>query len=300
MSALKALAHTLGGDVAGDHVLAPGPGHSPRDRSMAVWLDDGTPSGVRVHSFANDDYRDCLDYVRQRLGGGTAWHVSTPPETPRRREVPTDNTARALELWDAARSPGGTPVETYLAGRGITLPDDVRRADVLRLHEACPFRLDDGTTARLPALVALMRDIITDEPVGIHRTALKPDGSGKADLPGLGNPKKMLGRAKGAAIKLSADEDVTDGLGIAEGIETALSIMAAGWRPMWALGSAGTIASFPVLPGIECLTIFADADRAGLAAAQACQGRWRAAGRECPIVLPPHDGTDWNDWRMAR
>jgi hypothetical protein len=64
---------------------------------------------------------------------------------------------------------------------------------------------------------------------------------------------------------------------------------------MWAALSAGGIASFPVLPGIETLTIFGDADPTGLAAAQECQARWRAAGRECPIVLPPHDGTDWNN-----
>ena len=115
-----------------------------------------------------------------------------------------------------------------------------------------------------------------------------PDGS---------NPKKMYGPA--AVCKINADEDVTTGLGITEGIEDALTVIAAGWRPMWAALSAGGIARFQVLPGIESLTIFGDADPTGLAAAQECQARWRAAGRECPIVLPPHDGTDWNAWRAA-
>lgn len=190
-------------------------------------------------------------------------------------------------------------MDTYLASRGIALPDDVRQADALRFHPACPFRLNDGSTTRLPAMVAVMRDIVTDEPCGVHRTALKPDGSGKAIMPDGTSPKKMLGRARGAVVKLTSDDAVTTGLGIAEGIEDALTVICAGWRPMWAALSAGGIAGFPVLPGVECLTIFADADQTGLAAAQECQARWRAAGRECPIVLPPHGATDWNAWRAA-
>lgn len=190
-------------------------------------------------------------------------------------------------------------VDAYLASRGLHLPDDVRQADALRFHPACPFRLDDGSTVRLPAMVALMVNIVTNKPTGIHRTALKPDGSGKAEMPDGTNPKKMLGRAKGAMVKLTDDSNVTNGLGIAEGIEDALTVICAGWRPVWAALSAGGIANFPVLPGVECLTIFGDADPTGLAAAQECQARWRAAGRECPIVLPPHDGTDWNQWRAA-
>lgn len=190
-------------------------------------------------------------------------------------------------------------LDTYLASRGLHLPNDVRQADALRFHPATPFKLKDGSTVKLPAMVAVMRDIVTNEPTGIHRTALKPDGSGKAEMPDGTSPKKMMGRAKSAVVKLSADDTVTDGLGICEGIEDALTIIGAGWRPVWAALSAGGIADFPVLPGIECLTIFGDADPTGLAAAQECQARWRAAGRECVIVLPPHDGTDWNQWRGA-
>jgi hypothetical protein len=144
-------------------------------------------------------------------------------------------------------------------------------------------------------MLGLMRDIITDEPKAIHRTALRADGTAKADFPGLGNAKRMLGPAKGAALKLAAHTDVTDGLGIAEGVETALTIIYAGWQPVWACGSAGAIQSFPILSGIESLTIFADGDRAGVAAAAACQTRWANSGLECRILAPPDEGADWND-----
>jgi putative DNA primase/helicase len=198
-----------------------------------------------------------------------------------------------------AGGPAMNLMHAYLASRGLHLPDDVRQADALRFHPAMPFKLKDGSTVKLPAMVALMVDIITNEPTGVHRTALKPDGSGKAEMPDGTSPKKMYGPAKGAVVKLCADDTVTTGLGITEGIEDALTIICAGWRPMWAALTAGGIASFPVLPGIETLTIFGDADLTRLAAAQECQARWRAAGRECPIVLPPHDGTDWNAWKGA-
>jgi len=81
--------------------------------------------------------------------------------------------------------------------------------------------------------VALFRDIVTNEPCGIHRTFL--DSAGRK----LG--RKMLGRAGGAAIKLDADEDVTLGLHIGEGIETGIAAQLAGFRPVWALGSANAI-----------------------------------------------------------
>ena len=50
---------------------------------------------------------------------------------------------------------------------------------------------------------------------------------------------------------------------------------------------AGGIESFPVLPGIEAVTIFADADGVGIKAAQACSKRWLEAGCEAVIVPPP-------------
>jgi len=136
-------------------------------------------------------------------------------------------------------------------------------------------------------MLALIRNIRTDEPQGVHRTFLKPDGSGRD------GEKMMLGAARDGVVKLSNDADVSFGLGIAEGLESALSVLSAGWAPIWAALSAGGIRRFPVLGGVETLTIFADADDAGLKAAEDCARRWSDAGREVRIVVPFQG--DWND-----
>jgi hypothetical protein len=140
-----------------------------------------------------------------------------------------------------------------------------------------------------PAMLALMTHPLTGRPSGTHVTYLHPSGTGKADGD---RPKIMLGRA--GVIRLVPDAEVTMGLGLAEGIETALAVMQrSGWQPVWAASSAGAIGRFPVLPGIEALTIFADADGPGMEAARACCRAWAEAGRDARLVAPP--AGDWDD-----
>src|SRR5262249_57293751 len=97
-------------------------------------------------------------------------------------------------------------------------------------------------------------------------------GGGRAFArPPLARRKPMsLGPMRGCVIRLWPDEDVTTKLVIGEGVETTLSV-ATGlpsrdgtmFRPAWAAASAGNLEDFPVLPGIEVLTIAADNDANG-------------------------------------
>ena len=123
------------------------------------------------------------------------------------------------------------------------------------------------------AVIALMTDPLGNEPTGVHRTFLNADGTKRE--------RKMLGHA--GAIRLSGDEDVHEGLGLCEGIEDGLAVLLSGWAPVWAATCAGAIKIFPVLPGIESLTIFADCDVVGTEAAQLCARRWRANERDVSI-----------------
>jgi hypothetical protein len=72
MTGAREIALALGGDVVSfNRVAAPGPGHSPKDRSLSVLI---TGSDFIVHSFAGDDWRVCKDYVRARLGQPASDH----------------------------------------------------------------------------------------------------------------------------------------------------------------------------------------------------------------------------------
>jgi hypothetical protein len=241
------------------------------------------------------DFAAALQWARARLG--EAPHLDHQPRPEARQRAPQgQREARptadlARRIWRESVPARGTIVERYLAGRGLSLPESPDDPDVIRFHPACPRRVpEDGKLIEHhPAMLAMMTHPITAEPCGVHRTFLLPDGSDRLRDP---KGKAMLGKA--GVVRISPDDDVTMGLGIAEGIETTLSVMQhAGWRPMWCATSAGAIASFPVLNGIEALTVFADADAAGQRAAERCARRWAEAGREA-FIITPREG-DWND-----
>jgi hypothetical protein len=199
---------------------------------------------------------------------------------------------RAAAIFGEGVGPCGTPLELYLNSRGLGLEEDVAGA-VVRFHPRCPWR-DEATdrTIYVPAMVAALRSITTDEITGVHRTRLSPNGQ-KID-------RRMLGIAAGSAVKLDSDDSVNGGLHVAEGIESGLAARQLGLRPTWALGSAGAIAAFPVLAGVDALTILFEYDAgANNRAATECAERWIAAGKEVFIVSPT-SGKDLNDALPAR
>jgi hypothetical protein len=171
-------------------------------------------------------------------------------------------TAAAIALWNAAVDLRGTPAQAYLEGRGLVLDlDDVARF-VLRWH------------AGISAMLALFKDIVTDEPRAISRTYLDQDAR-KIE-------RRFLGPTRNAAIKPDAPyASLEETLHIGEGVETCLAARRLGFRPCWALGSKGAIANFPTLE-TETLIILAepDAERE----TQQCAARWLEAGHEVRIA----------------
>jgi putative DNA primase/helicase len=207
---------------------------------------------------------------------------------------------RALLIWSKATPIENTLAERYLrVHRKLDIPDGVS-GRVLRFHPECPFG-----AATHPCLVAQVRNIATDEMQAIVRTALNPDGSAlKVDGK---TARKALGSIGGGAIKVS--DDIATGLTIGEGLETVLAGMAPPlwFRPAWALIDSANIARFPVLAGIESLTILVDNDRpdrhgrrAGQAATIECTQRWETARREVIPIISRVEGTDIADVAAAR
>jgi len=103
----------------------------------------------------------------------------------------------------------------------------------------------------------------------------------------------MLGVVHRAAVKL--DADVGDELAIGEGVETCIAARMFGVVPTWALGSAGGVKHFPLLPNVQTLWLIGENDRANAEASECCGQRWRAAGRRVRVIPPPHDCKDLND-----
>lgn len=204
-------------------------------------------------------------------------------------------TELALSIWYEARGPHRTPVEIYLAEeRGLKLPPEAAGV-TLRYHPRCPFGRE-----RTPAMVALVRDIVTNAPVAIHRTALNRAGQ-KVVIDGC--DRLTLGPAKGGAIKLTPNDDVTTCLAVGEGIESTLSLQRLrefGISAVWSLISAPGIEAFPVLPGLGALWIAVDYDDGGIQASKVCAARYRSAGVETFLVQPTRPKTDLNDFFKVR
>jgi putative DNA primase/helicase len=134
-------------------------------------------------------------------------------------------------------------------------------------------------------MLVLMRNIVDAAPQAIQRTAIAADGTK------IG--RKTLGPSGGAAVMLDVVAGA-DELSVSEGFETALTAHQLGQRPVWALGSAGEIAKFPVLDQVTTLNILAENDVANERAVAACADRWMSAGREV-FIIKPKSGSDLNN-----
>jgi putative DNA primase/helicase len=87
-------------------------------------------------------------------------------------------------------------------------------------------------------------------------------------------------------------------IAIGEGIETCMAARQLGIKPVWALGSTGSIAGFPIIESIKRLTILGETDTASQDAIRFCTQRWRRAGKRV-LVAMPSVGDDLNDELMA-
>ena len=299
---LSILQRELGGEISGRTLLTFSIGHSRRDRGTAYTECPGAPNGIlaRVHNGNGraDDLAAksrALEILGELPEYRSRPHVMSDPAEAARIEGLREQHRSAREaedkakgenvrrIWgDADPDPRGKLPERFLnEHRKLDLPNSVC-GHTIRWHPACPWKGE-----RVPTMLCAYRDIHTDEVVGLHRTRLDPVTAAKID-------RMALGRVKSAAIKLAPDAEVTMGLAIAEGVETALSGMALGLLPMWAMGSTGGIAKLPLLNGIEALTVCAEAGEASAQAVQEVGQRWTEGGREVRVCHPRH-GSDLND-----
>lgn len=243
----------------------------------------GAGNGLKlVQKFLGVDWEVASDRVRQVLG-----------KTRHQKKIEASGSSdldkynRMSQVWSECVPVGASGlVARYLGNRGL------QHNDRLGFHPSLYWG-EDGIHGYAPAMVA--RVISYDDLlVGIHRTYLDPETGGKANIP---KPKKLmqsLPGLMGGAIRLSNIGE--DGiLGIAEGIETALSASLLNDVPVWSCVSANGIEQFIPPKAVRLLMVFADNDdhAVGQLAAFRLKARLHKLGISCEVVIPTEN--DWND-----
>lgn len=256
------------------------------DRSPSFTIYDG---GQRFRCFGCGAAGDVLDFVQRThrvglreaaaiLDGGTLPIVAVA-QSPA-IAANDDRTGEALAIWEGAENASGTPAESYLRSRRLSLP----------LPPSIRFkRLPYGKSGPShPVLVALVTDP-NDNPIGIQRTYLNAAGTGKA---AVAKPKLSLGKMSGGAIRLArASETIV----VCEGLEDGLSVQQALGVSTWATAGTGGLTALQLPPCVQNVVIAADNDDAGNSAAKAAAVRFASEGRSSRIIRPLEPFKDFND-----
>ncbi len=255
------------------------------------WIEfDGGGGGGPIDALAQATGlggRALYAYAAKLVGIGPKAGKAKPRKPAAGRRSLRNNYADEIDAIVSATTPiAGTVGEDYLKARRL---EDRRSTDLLFHPDLAHWE----SRSSHPAMVAIIRGQ-TGERMAIHRTWLRADGSGKADV---SKPRMMLGQVGGGAVRL-ASVGADNLLGVAEGIETALSVMAACPDiPVWATLSAVGLERVLLPPEVQSVVILADHDASGtgLRAAEALASRLVAEERGVRIAMPPIEGDDFND-----
>lgn len=195
-----------------------------------------------------------------------------------RRDVNKDAPVSAAQIWKATRAiQEWSPVWTYLKvrTRGYNGATSLREGFDKTFFMAAKITDPEG------------------HGVSLHKTYITQDG-----LPASFKPNKLLVAGAippGSSIRLS---DAAESMGVAEGIETALSAQRLFGVPTWSAISAPMLKTFEPPKICKILTIYADNDSnfTGQSAAYELARRLKMTKPELKIYVKiPELIGDWND-----
>ena len=222
---------------------------------------------------------------------------TAPIIMPRSADI-TQTQSRYMGLWNSGDQLTGDDLASrYLAKRGIVL--DVYPAQ-LRFLASMPFSVAPRKIEHHPAMLALFVGPDREQRT-LHVTYLDQDGN-KAKL----EPARKLAPGpvpRGGAVRLASSAET---MGIAEGIETALSAMLLHDVPVWAALSAGALLNWQPPDTARNVIVYGDSDKSytGQSAAYGLAHKLKMDGYNVEVRLPDMaysgaKGADWNDVMQA-
>lgn len=269
------LVRRLGGTWRGASGMCRCPAHDDRNPSLSVRVGQ---TRLLFKCFAGCDRRDVLRAIRR-----------FEPESleASRAAVPLNDDLdawlqmRARDLWFSARPIKGSLGEIYLGRRLIHISPTC-----LRFYHRTP--LGKGAMAKFrPALLAA----ITDDSgiLAVQRTFLDSPGHLARDL---SEPRRMLGRPGAGSVRPNPANDT---LGLAEGVETAISATILLGIPVWAALGSERLPHVAVPQSVKRLLLLPDNDHAGRLAVPLAIEAHAKRGRRIDTIWPWHGLNDWND-----
>ena len=256
-------------------VCCPCPNHGKGrgDRFPSLSVADGDDDRLLLRCFAGCEFVDILGELKHRglVGDGGVRNGPTPARLqPKPKSQEPEPDPAGLDIWRATVEPHHSFVQEYLERRGIPLLPQFIRCQMDRLAMVAAVQRPDGKI------------------IAVQQTWLKREGEKASVSP----PRITTGSLGSGAVRLGAAAEV---MGLAEGVETALSAMQLTGMTVWATLGAARLPSVWMPPQVRELHIFADNDEAGRKAARLAVEAQRSMRTVVPR-FPPEQCKDYNDY----
>ena len=270
------LVRRLGGAWHGSSGMCRCPAHDDRTPSLSVRVGD---TRLLFKCFAGCDTRDVLRAIR--LLDPNAFDAKGDGNAPAHSQLDRWLQHRARELWRIGRPINCTIAETYLRNRSIDVA-----LDCLRFCHRTPLGRGALATFRSAMLAA-----VTDDSglLAVQRIFLDARGRRARDLR---HPRRLLGHPCAGAVRLASPSDT---LGIAEGVETAISAMILLGIPVWAALGSERLPHVAIPRSVQRLFLLPDNDRAGRLSVPLAEQAHAAYTGPIETTGPWRNLNDWND-----
>jgi hypothetical protein len=259
------------------------PAHDDRTPSLSVRLGR---KAILFHCFAGCSNGDVIAALKRcGVPSRNLFDGSGSVEFQPKKILPFSPNAR--RLWQSATTITGSPAERYLAERGL-----MATSDQLRFLGRTPL----GPRRAVAFLPAMLAAVTTDIGViAVHRTFLHV---ASATVAGFEKPKRALGSLGCGAVRLAPP--MQGRLGLAEGIESALSAMQLFGIPCWATLGNERFGLVAIPESVRELFLFIDNDAGGALAEERALKAYASPDRVIHSRVPTSPGFDWNDELKSR